>query len=98
MGCAEFNEKHIAAHLVDMLPDAVREWTIDNKTVGIVTDSAANIFSAVHVSKWQHIPCYDHTLNLKYSVLFVVSCELRWWHGAELRRGEGRLTSLEDCL
>jgi hypothetical protein len=64
LGCVEFNEKHTAANLADMLHETARQWKIDYKIVGIVTDNAANIASTVHLCKWRHIPCYAHTLNL----------------------------------
>jgi hypothetical protein len=64
LGRVEFNEKHIAVNLGDMLRETAREWKIDYKIVGIVTDNAANIVSAVPLCKWHHIPCYSHTLNL----------------------------------
>ena len=64
LGCVEFNEKHTAANLADKLHETAREWNIDYKIVGIVTDNAANIVSAVRLCKWRHIPCYAHTLNL----------------------------------
>jgi hypothetical protein len=48
LGCVELNEKHTAANLADMLHEAAREWKIDYKTVGTVTDNAANIVSTVH--------------------------------------------------
>jgi hypothetical protein len=61
LGCVEFNEKHTAANLADKLHEMAREWKIDYKIVGIVTDNAA---SAVHLCKWHHISCYAHTLSL----------------------------------
>jgi hypothetical protein len=64
LGCVEFNEKHTAANLAGMLQETAREWKIDYKIVGIVTDNVPNIVSAVHLCKWCHIPCYAHTLNL----------------------------------
>ena len=64
LGCVEFNEKHTAANLADKLHETAREWKIDYKIVGIVTDNAANIVLAVQLLKWRHIPCYAHTLNL----------------------------------
>jgi hypothetical protein len=64
LGCVEFNGKHTAANVADMLHEAAREWKIDYKTVGTVTDNAPNIVSTVHLCTWCHIPCYAHTLNL----------------------------------
>jgi hypothetical protein len=64
LGCVEFNERHTAASLADKLHDTAREWKIDYKIVGIVTDNAANIVSGVHLCKWHNMPCYAHTLNL----------------------------------
>jgi hypothetical protein len=51
LGCVEFNEKHAAADIAEMLHETAREWKIDYKTVGIVTDNAANAVSAVHLCK-----------------------------------------------
>jgi hypothetical protein len=34
-GCVEFNEKHTAANVADMLHETAREWKIDYKIVGI---------------------------------------------------------------
>ena len=39
-----YNEKHIAFHLAGVLFETPRVWKIDYKTIGFVTDYAANIF------------------------------------------------------
>jgi hypothetical protein len=64
LGCVEFNEKHIAASLADMLLETAREWKNNYKIFGIVTDKAANTVSAIHFCKWHRIPSYAHSLNL----------------------------------
>jgi hypothetical protein len=49
--CVEFNEKHTAANIADMLYETAREWKTNYKIVGIVADNAANIVSTVHLCK-----------------------------------------------
>jgi hypothetical protein len=38
-------------NVAGMLHETAREWKIDYKIVGILTDNAANIVSAVHLCK-----------------------------------------------
>jgi hypothetical protein len=79
LGWVEFNKKHTAANLADMLLQVGREWKIDYKIVGIVTDNAANSVSAVHLRKWHHIPCYAHTLDLIVQTsIKVIKSEHKW--------------------
>lgn len=40
------------------------EWAITQKVIAVVTDSGANMVSAVHKARWNHYPCIIHTSNL----------------------------------
>lgn len=40
------------------------KWGITQKVVCVTTDNANNIVAAVRLNKWNHIPCFAHTLNL----------------------------------
>ncbi|XP_026736462.1 zinc finger BED domain-containing protein 1-like [Trichoplusia ni] len=64
LGCIEFDERHTAENLFNFLINEVEAWGISNKITGIITDNAANIVAAVHLTSWRHFPCFAHTVNL----------------------------------
>ena len=41
-----------------------REWQVDGKVVGCVSDNAANITKAMNILKWNHHPCLANTIIL----------------------------------
>jgi hypothetical protein len=58
--CVNHTAENIAAELVRIAD----EWNITEKVVAIVTDNAANMVVAIRITRWKHIPCFAHTLNL----------------------------------
>ncbi|XP_054281126.1 E3 SUMO-protein ligase ZBED1-like [Macrosteles quadrilineatus] len=62
--CVEFQDRHTAENLSDQLKAVVKEWGIDNKIAGVVTDNAANEVAAIRLCEWRHIPSFAHSLNL----------------------------------
>ncbi|CAH2101579.1 unnamed protein product [Euphydryas editha] len=63
LGCTHFDEWHTSENLSAYLLKEVAEWGISNKIAGIITDNSANIVVAVHLTTWQHFPCFAHTVN-----------------------------------
>ena len=55
---------HTSANLASELKTIFESWNIQDKICRIVTDNAANIVKAVTDLKYQHLPCFAHTLNL----------------------------------
>jgi len=62
--CFQYSERHTAENLRDELLRVIREWKLEGKVVGVCTDNAANITTAVKLAKLKHLPCFAHTLNL----------------------------------
>nr|XP_047132437.1 zinc finger BED domain-containing protein 4-like [Hydra vulgaris] len=60
------SEMKTAEYLFNTLNEILSEWSINNKIFALVTDSGANIFSAVNKfdDNVLKIPCADHRLNL----------------------------------
>uniref|UniRef100_A0A674MNF8 BED-type domain-containing protein n=1 Tax=Takifugu rubripes TaxID=31033 RepID=A0A674MNF8_TAKRU len=56
--------QHTADNIAELLTKITDEWGITNKIHAVVTDSGANMVSAVRKTCWKHIPCFSHTLNL----------------------------------
>jgi hypothetical protein len=52
--------KNISAELMKI----AIEWDITDKICSITTDNAANMIAAARLTKWRHIPCFAHSLNL----------------------------------
>ncbi|XP_065843450.1 uncharacterized protein [Oscarella lobularis] len=57
-------EAHTGDNLAAELKRIAQLWEIDEKIVGVVTDSAANIVLAVAKNRWKHLSCFAHVLNL----------------------------------
>lgn len=64
LGCFQFNERHTAENLRNLLLQLVKRWKLDRKVVSISSDTAFNIVAAVRLTGWDHVPCYAHKLNL----------------------------------
>ncbi|XP_050305899.1 zinc finger BED domain-containing protein 4-like [Anthonomus grandis grandis] len=63
----ELNERHKADYIGANLSELLLKWNISSdKLVAIVTDSGANMVSAIHITfgKEKHIPCFAHLINL----------------------------------
>ena len=60
----QINESHTAENIAMELMRITDKWGITQKVVCVTTDNANNIVAAVRLNKWNHIPCFAHTLNL----------------------------------
>lgn len=60
----KLENSHTGEYLSQTLENIFNEWGIRHKIVAIVTDSGANIKSAVNKLRIPHIPCTAHILNL----------------------------------
>ncbi|XP_035799093.1 E3 SUMO-protein ligase ZBED1-like [Amphiprion ocellaris] len=56
--------QHTADNISELLVKITDDWDITSKVHTVVTDSGANMVSAVWKTYWKHIPCFAHTLNL----------------------------------
>lgn len=63
----ELSERHTASYIGAQMKELLHKWNIDQqKVVACVTDSGANMVSAMHQTfgKDRHIPCFAHLINL----------------------------------
>ena len=58
------DRSHTADNIAVLLMKVAEEWNISSKVCCVVTDNANNIVAAVKKNKWNHLPCFAHTLNL----------------------------------
>ncbi|XP_048857121.1 E3 SUMO-protein ligase ZBED1-like isoform X1 [Brienomyrus brachyistius] len=58
------NESHTGTNVAELLQSVANEWKIANKNLVLVTDNASNMAIAAQLSKFPHVRCYAHTLNL----------------------------------
>ena len=56
--------QHTADNISELLTKIIDEWGITSKVHAVITDSGANMVSAVCKTCWKYIPCFSHTLNL----------------------------------
>ncbi|XP_017482027.1 PREDICTED: zinc finger BED domain-containing protein 4-like, partial [Rhagoletis zephyria] len=62
--CEEFDASHTGANLCNFLKEVMERWNVSHKVAATVSDSAANILSAVKLGQWRSISCFAHLLNL----------------------------------
>uniref|UniRef100_A0A0B7BIP8 BED-type domain-containing protein n=1 Tax=Arion vulgaris TaxID=1028688 RepID=A0A0B7BIP8_9EUPU len=62
--CIRYDDEQTSESLAMELMRIVTDWGITNKLCAIVTDSTANIFAAVRLTGWMHLPCFAHSINL----------------------------------
>ncbi|KAG8180996.1 hypothetical protein JTE90_024744 [Oedothorax gibbosus] len=62
--CSEFPASHTAQNLADGLLSACNTWGLSGKVAAVTTDNAANTVSAIEMTRFRHIPCFAHCLNL----------------------------------
>uniref|UniRef100_A0A1X7VHD4 BED-type domain-containing protein n=2 Tax=Amphimedon queenslandica TaxID=400682 RepID=A0A1X7VHD4_AMPQE len=55
---------HTAANISMELQRVVESWNIQDKIVCVVTDNAANMVAAISSTRWRHLPCFAHSLNV----------------------------------
>ena len=58
------NVAHTAENIATELERIAEEWKVSEKVVALVTDNAANAMATARITRWKHIPCFAHTLNL----------------------------------
>lgn len=90
--CQEFVKRHTAENLEMFLQQTIDEWGIDRKISLIITDNAANMIAAVR-SKWKHLPCFAHTLNL-----IVQNALKEPAIAAIIKKVKGRSRKIDTCL
>ena len=61
---AQIEESHTAENIGATLVAITDKWNIKEKVCCVITDNANNIVAAVRNNKWNHLPCFAHTLNL----------------------------------
>lgn len=67
IGVLELGESHTSLNISSWFESMLNEWGINKQqVVTVVTDSGANILSAVKTTfgNDKHLPCFAHTLNL----------------------------------
>uniref|UniRef100_A0A1X7VE26 DUF659 domain-containing protein n=1 Tax=Amphimedon queenslandica TaxID=400682 RepID=A0A1X7VE26_AMPQE len=55
---------HTGENIALELQRVTKEWNTHDKVAFAVTDSASNMNVAIRMTKWNHLPCLAHTLNL----------------------------------
>ena len=55
---------HTGENIAAELQRVATGWNLHDKFVCSVTDSASNMNLALRITKWSHLPCFAHTLNL----------------------------------
>ena len=55
---------HTGENIAAELQRVATAWNLQDKVVCSVTDSASNMNLALRITKWSHLPCFAHTLNL----------------------------------
>jgi len=64
LDCFEISDRHTAENLAKNILNVAKDWKVEDKVVCCVTDNAANITKAIQITKWTHLPCLAHTINL----------------------------------
>ena len=67
----QIEESHTAENIAPMLTDIANKWNIMEKICCVTTDNANNMVAAVRHNRWNHLPCFAHTLNLIVSNLYM---------------------------
>ena len=58
-------ERHTGINIAARIKEVAEMWNIDGEHVSaVVTDNASNMPAAVDILKWNHLPCFAHTLQL----------------------------------
>ena len=60
----QIEESHTAKSIGATLVAIMDKWNITQKACCVITDNTNNIVAAVQHNKWNHLPCFAHTLNL----------------------------------
>ena len=60
----QIQDSYTAENIGALLLSITDKWGITDKVCCAVTDNASNIVAAICHNKWNHLPCFVHTLNL----------------------------------
>ncbi|XP_065900618.1 zinc finger BED domain-containing protein 4-like [Dysidea avara] len=60
----QIEDSHTAENIASTLLCITDKWNITDKICCAITDNASNIVAAIQHNKWNHLPCFAHTLNL----------------------------------
>ena len=60
----QIEESHTAENIAAMLTDIANKWNLTEKICCVTTDNASNMVAAARHNRWNHLPCFAHTLNL----------------------------------
>ena len=65
LSTAEFSVDHTAVNLANGIEECLSRWNLSPEYISaIVTDNAANIVASVRSLEFQHLGCFNHTLQL----------------------------------
>lgn len=64
LSCFMYSESHTSDNLKNELLRVIKEWGLENKVSACTSDNASNISKAIDLSKWRHVWCFAHSLNL----------------------------------
>lgn len=64
LGLYQSSFTHSAENLKNIVKSVLNEFSIKEKTVGLVTDNASNMVSMASFLKINHFGCFAHVLNL----------------------------------
>ena len=67
---------HTGENIAAELQRVATAWNLQDKVVCGVTDSASNMNLALKITKWSHLPCFAHTLNLIVQGAFAADDQL----------------------
>lgn len=62
LSTTQFDHDHTAINLASGLEDFLSRWKLSSEC--ITADNAANTVSAIRILGWQHLGCFNHTLQL----------------------------------
>lgn len=60
----QVEDSHTAENIGATLVAITNKWSITEKVCCVITDNANNIVAAVRHNRWNHLPCFAHTINL----------------------------------
>lgn len=66
LGCENFRDKHTADDLAIFLKNTIDEWNLTNKLIGVVSDNASNIKSAIKKCNWRYLSCFAHSAHFAH--------------------------------
>jgi hypothetical protein len=64
LGVTEFNERHTAKNIADVMRIMIEDWDIEFKILSCTRDNGTNMVAALDLLDVMAIPCIAHTLQL----------------------------------